>query len=151
MVIPRWDPFRELRRMEETMNRMWRRALSPIEEVRTEGWGIPLDVVQKGDNVVVYASLPGIKPDEMEVGVDNNVLTIKGRTASESEHREGSYLMRERRAGSFYRTLRLPDTIDTEKAKSVYSNGVLSITFPKLEGKRSQQLKIEVQDQDKTS
>ena len=150
MVMRRWDPLREIHRIEENMNRLWRGILPGVEAPSQENWGIPLDVVEEGENVVVHASLPGVEPGAIEVSVENDVLTIRGDTRTEQEHRSGDYLMRERRAGSFYRTLRLPDTVDTDKAKSVFKRGVLSITFPKREDKRPKQLTIEVQDQDET-
>ena len=148
MVMRRWDPLREIHRIEENMNRLWRGLLPGAEAPGQESWGIALDVIEEGEKVVVHASLPGVEPSAIEVSVKNDVLTIRGETHTEQEHRTADYLMRERRAGSFYRTLRLPDTVDTDKAKPVFKHGVLSITFPKREGKRSKQLTIEVQDQD---
>ena len=81
-----------------------------------EGWAIPLDVVQEGDNIVVHASLPGVNPSDLNVSIESDVLTIRGQTASDSQRQEGNYLMRERHTGSFHRSLRLPDTLDVEKA-----------------------------------
>jgi HSP20 family protein len=109
-----------------------------------ETWAVPLDVVQQGDNFIIHASLPGIKPDNIDVSIEDNVLTIRGQSAHESEHKEGNYLMRERRSGSFYRALRLPDTVDTDQAQPHYEHGVLSITIPKAESKKAKQLKVSV-------
>jgi HSP20 family protein len=102
------------------------------------------DVVQQGDNFIIHASLPGIKPDNIDVSIEDNVLTIQGQSAHESEHQEGNYLMRERRSGSFYRALRLPDTVDTDQAHPSYEQGVLTITIPKAESKKAKQLKVSV-------
>ena len=143
-MMQRFDPFRDLRRMEETMNRIWRGFGTGPEELGAEDWGIAMDVVEEGDNLVVHASLPGVKPDDIQVSVDDDILTIRGHTSSEQEHREGSYLMRERRSGAFYRSLRLPDTVDADKAKSTFQNGVLTITFHKQEGKKPKQLKVDI-------
>ena len=110
---------------------------------------VALDVVQNDDRITVHATLPGVRPDEVEVSIDDDVLTINGRTSSEQEQADGRYLVRERRTGSFHRSLRLPDTVDVDKAESIYQNGVLSITLPKQEGKKPKQLKIEVRDQGK--
>ncbi len=145
MVMQRWDPFAELRQMQETMNRMWRNfGLWPDADAGREYWTVPLDVLQEGDNIVVRASLPGVKPEDIEVTIENDLLTIKGQTSVERETREDSYLMRERRTGAFHRSLRLPDTVDTEKAESRYEHGVLTITFPKLEARKARQIKINV-------
>lgn len=72
------------------------------------------------------------------------MLTIRGQSEYESEHKEGNYLMRERRTGSFHRALRLPDTVDTDQAHPFYEHGVLTITIPKEESKKAKQLQISV-------
>ena len=143
MVLRRWEPFRELRQMQENMDRLWRNFGSGGgEEGNVENWAIPLDVVQQGDNIIVKASVPGVNPEDIDVSVENDVLTIRGQTKEEREHQEGNYLMRERRSGSFYRALRLPDTVDSDQAQPHYEHGVLSITFPRLESKRARRLQI---------
>jgi HSP20 family protein len=143
MVLRRWEPFRELRQMQENMDRLWRSfGHGEGEAENGENWAIPLDVVQEGDNIVVKASVPGVNPEDIDISIENDVLTIKGQTKEEREQQEGNYLMRERRAGSFYRALRLPDTLDSDQAQPHYENGVLSITFPRMESKRAKRLHI---------
>jgi HSP20 family protein len=143
MVLRRWDPFRELRQMQENMDRMWRSfGQGEGEAGNVENWAIPLDVVQQGDNIIVRASVPGVNPEDIDVSIENDVLIIKGQTREEREHQEDNYLMRERRSGSFYRALRLPDTLDSDQAQPHYEHGVLSITFPRLEPKRAKLLQI---------
>jgi HSP20 family protein len=146
MTFRYWVPISDFRRMEETVSRQWRnigREFSADGE-HVESWAVPLDVVQEGDTIVVRASLPGIRLEEIHVTVEENTLTIRGETKTERESKEGDYLLRERRAGSFYRSLRLPDTVDTEKAQPHYEDGVLTIIFPTLEAKKAKQLKIAV-------
>ncbi|MCI0440788.1 MAG: Hsp20/alpha crystallin family protein [Chloroflexi bacterium] len=142
MVMQRWDPFNELRQMQDTMNRLWRGYGVRDGEDVMESWAVPLDVVQEGDNILVRASMPGIKPEDINVTLENDVLTIKGETRSETEKTEGNYLLRERRSGAFHRSLRLPDTVDTEKADTKYENGVLTVTFPKIEAKKAKRLEV---------
>ena len=80
MTLQRWDPFNELRRMQETMNHLWRGfGTSTTEGQEMETWAVPLDVVQQGDNFVIRASLPGVNPDNIDVSIEDNVLTIRGR------------------------------------------------------------------------
>lgn len=105
-------------------------------------WAIPVDVVEEEGNLLVHASLPGLNPDDIEVSLEDSLLTIKGRTEEDLERKEDGYLLRERRSGSFYRSLRLPETIDADKADSHYENGVLTITFPKVESKKVKHLKV---------
>jgi HSP20 family protein len=109
-----------------------------------ENWAIPLDVIAKDDNIIVRATLPGVAPDDIQVSVEDNVLTIRGQTADQFQNGDGSYLMRERRVGSFHRALRLPDTVDTDKAHPEYEHGVLTITIPKAEAKKARHLTVQV-------
>jgi HSP20 family protein len=110
-----------------------------------ESWAIPLDVIARGDEFIVRATLPGVAPEDIQVSIEDNVLTIKGQTAAQIQNGDGgTYLMRERRTGSFHRALRLPDTVDTDKAHPEYQNGVLTVTIPKAEAKKARQLKVQV-------
>jgi len=145
MVLQRWRPLNEMRQMDKVMDRLWNgfgdwRGWN--QEI--ERWSIPVDVRQKGDDIEVKASLPGVKPEEFDVSVEEGVLTIKAETGTEKETEEGGYLLRERSYGSFYRALRLPDSVDAEKIKSDYENGVLHITMPKAEEKKRKQIKVNV-------
>jgi len=144
MVLTRWEPFRELRRMREEMGLWPHLYFGNGGEEEVEGWAVPLDVVEEGENIVVHATMPGVKPEDIEVSVEENELTIKGKTEMEEEHKEGKYLMRERRAGAFHRTLRLPGRVNTEKAVPTYEHGVLTVTFPKVEAKKAKHLKVAV-------
>jgi len=142
VLMERWDPFAEMRRMENMFNRRWRNFFPAMPNGEVEGWAIPLDVVEDGDNIVVHASLPGVKPEELNVTVEDNILTIRAEAHAEAERQEGQYLMRERRSGAWHRALRLPETVDTDKAATHYEHGVLTITFPKAASKKARQLPV---------
>ena len=144
MTLQRWDPFNELRQMQDTMNRIWKGYPGPAENGGFEAWAVPLDVVRKGDDIEVRASVPGVDPGDIQITVENDVLTINGQTASDTETAEGDFLMRERRSGSFHRALRLPDTVDVDRAETSYDNGVVTIGFPKLESKKAKKLSLTV-------
>ena len=145
MVLQRWDPFRDLRQMEDTVNRLWRGfGGSPSYREGAEDWNILIDVVQKKDDIVVKASMPGVKPEGIDVAVEDNVLTLRAERKPEIEGEDAAYLIQERPTGSFYRALRLPDTVDTNKIESHYENGVLTITMPKAEEKKKKQIQIKV-------
>jgi HSP20 family protein len=143
MVLQRWDPYQELRQMDRTFDRMWR-TLGRLPTT-VEQWDIPIDVKKIGDEIVVKASLPGVKPEEIQVTVEDNVLELKAESASETESEQSGYLVRERAYGAFYRALRLPESVDTENIKSAYENGVLTVTLPKAEEKKRKQIKVAVQ------
>ncbi len=145
MVLQRWDPIVEMRSMEDAINRMWRGlGQRPAGANSEERWHIPLDVVEEGDDIVVHASLPGVEPSDIEVNVEDGVLTIDGKTSTESETQKGGYLLRERRSGSYHRALRLPDTVDEAKAESSYDKGVLAVRFAKHEAKKARRLEVKV-------
>jgi len=145
MLVQRWDPFRDLTQMEDTVNRLWR-GLGSVPSYRegVEDWNILIDVIQKGDELVVKASIPGIKPDEIDVAVEDNLLTLRAERKADSEGEQSGYLIQERPTGSFYRALRLPQTVDTNKIESEYENGVLIIRMPKAEEKKKKQIEIKV-------
>ena len=138
MAIQRWSPFADLRRVEDVFNRMW----ASREAYEPEAWRIPLDVTKDNDNIVVTASLPGVTADQIEAKVDDGVLTIRAEVTNESDDTEGGYLLRERRSGTFYRSVRLPESVDGGKAESTYKDGVLTITFPQAESKKPKRLSI---------
>lgn len=146
-MMQRWDPITELRRMEDTMNRLWRGFSTgdPSHEgAGAMAWLLPLDVAEEKDRIVVKASLPGVNPEHIDVSIEDGVLTIKGETKEEREEKGVNYLLRERRAGSYHRAIRLPDSTDADKAHSTYEHGVLTVTLPKTEAKRPKQLKVHV-------
>lgn len=107
-----------------------------------EGPGLPLDVVATPDALIVEASLPGMKPDDVEVTVEDNTLRIIGRTADERAAEDGSYVVQEIRRGSFSRTVALPNGLEPDKAVATFENGVLTLTIPKAEQMKPRQIRI---------
>ena len=101
-------------------------------------------MVQKGDDFFVFASLPGVKPEDLDVFIEDNVLTIKAQTHEPEASDDWKFLMRERRVGSFHRALRLPDTIDNDKVEPHFENGILTITIPKAEAKKARKLTVQI-------
>jgi HSP20 family protein len=150
MVLQRFDPFRDLRQMEDTMNRLWR-GIGTTHNYRegTEDWNILMDVIQKKEEIDVKASVPGVNPDDIDVTVEDGVLTIRAEKKTETETEDEKYLIRERATGSFYRALRLPDTVDAEKIESHYDNGILTIVMPKAEEKKKKQIQVKVSGEKK--
>ena len=140
MVLQRWDTLAEIRRMEHAINRV--RSGHRTAGYEGSRWNIPLDIVQQDDEILVRASVPGVGADGITVTLEDGLLTIEGETASESEVKESDYLLRERRVGRFHRALRLPNTVDADKARSSYDNGVLTISVPKQEAKKARRLEV---------
>ena len=147
MLIRRWQPFGELKSMETELDREWNRAFRPFH-ARPRFWAVDgrvnIDVFWAGESLTVRASLPGVKPEDVEVIVTDDTLTIKGETKLEKEVKEEEYLHREHRHGAFRRAVALPHNLDTEKADASYENGILTVTIPKVEESKSKSLKINV-------
>ena len=146
MAIEKWQNFGSVRDFDDLFNRFLGTRSQVARSTEPEAWSIPLDVVQEGESLVVTASVPGTSKDKIDVSVDDNVLTIKAETAgsvdTDTAKSSDGYLLRERRAGSYYRALRLPETVDYENAESTFANGVLTIKLPKLESKKARKLEI---------
>jgi len=141
----RWDPFREMMTLRDAMDRMFENAfISP----RTTNWftegeiPLALDVVEEDDKYIVEASVPGINPDDLEITYDNNMLTIKGEVKEEKEIEEKRYHIRERRFGTFSRSIALPSTINVDKIEAEYKDGVLNLTLPKVEEAKPKKIKV---------
>jgi HSP20 family protein len=142
MAIQRWDPFNDLRMIDDTVNRMWRGFGGT--PAGGESWNVLLDVVQHQDDIIVKASIPGVKASDIELSFEDNVLTIKAERKLDYSDEQTVYLIHERPVGTFYRALRVPETIDAGKIQSSYEDGVLTIVLPKAEEKKEKQIKIEV-------
>ena len=133
-MLTRWDPFREMLSIRNTMDHMFDSALagSP-DRWQPMAWDLALDVVESKDEFVVKASVPGINPDDLEITFNNNTLTIRGEIKEEKEVEEANYHLRERRYGSFARSLTLPAGIEANKIEANYEAGVLKLHLPKAE------------------
>ncbi len=103
-----------------------------------------IDIYEENDNIVVEATLAGIKPEDVEINVHEDVLTIEGRRESTSEIEEKNYYRKEVRAGSFNRSVLLPASVQSESAKATFENGMLKIVLPKEERAKKQSIKIDV-------
>ena len=137
-MITRWNPFREMR----AMNRMLNNAIEYTPSSWETRWNLALDVAESEDGYVVKASLPGIKPDDLEITLSENVLTIKGEVEEDKELEEAHYHMRERRYGSFSRKIRLPSGIESEKIEASFDDGVLKSHLPKAEEVKPKKIAI---------
>lgn len=141
--IMRWDPFAEMASLRETMDRLFD-EVRPWRYSSGNGSGtyFPVDVLDTDEEVIVKASLPGVKPEDIDISVTGQILTLKGESKEEREEKEGSYYRRERRYGSFVRQLQLPTEVDPNKAEAVFEHGVLRLTLPKAEAMKPRTIKV---------
>jgi HSP20 family protein len=147
--LMRFDPEREFLSLRDAMNRLMEESFvlpSMIGEVRGSGrsWGLAVDMYETNDNLLVKASVPGIKPEQLEVTVQGETLTIKGEAQEEQQREQGRYHVRERRQGAFSRTLTLPFPIQSDKVQATFENGVLTLTLPKAEEIKPRTIQVQV-------
>ncbi|MHB1322931.1 MAG: Hsp20/alpha crystallin family protein [Coriobacteriia bacterium] len=145
MAIVRWDPFGETLRMQRDMDRIFARLGQA--EARGDGiaWMPKIDVKRTGDDIVVRAELPGMKPEDVEVVLTEGVLTIKGERKSEGETEDEGWLIRESSYGAFERSLAIPEGVDPSGITASYSDGILEVHVPKaLEAARPKTTRIEI-------
>ena len=142
--LSRRDPFREMFTLRNAMDRMFDNFLmGPEEWTQQAGWGFPLDVSENEDEFLVKASLPGVKPDDLEITYNNNTLTIKGEVKAEEEREGDHYHLHERRYGTFSRSITLPTSVDPDKIKANYDSGILTLHIPKAEEARPKRIQIQ--------
>lgn len=148
MAIVRWDPFRDLISIQDRMNRLFEQTLARTrgeeEGIATSTWMPAVDIYETPDQVVMKAELPGLTREDIEINVRDNTLSLRGERKFEKEVKEENYLRIERAYGSFQRSFTLPATIQQDKIKAVFKDGVLEVSLPKAEEARPKQIKIDV-------
>jgi len=146
MAISRWDPFRDLSVLQDRMNRLFDDA---GRGWRTDGadatttWSPAVDIFETENEIVVKAELPGVDRKDISLNLENNVLTLKGERKFEKETKEENYHRIERAYGGFSRAFSIPATVDEEKIRADYRDGILSIALPKKEQVRPKQIRID--------
>jgi HSP20 family protein len=141
-IIRRAGPFGDLLSLRQAMDQLFEESfVKPGTWQFGEGQMVPVDVRATNDEVVVEAILPGVKPDEVDITMEGNTLTITGDTSSMIPAREG-LLLQEIRRGRFVRTLTLPDGLEADKATATFEDGVLTLRIPKAEQIKPRQIRI---------
>ncbi|MEO9256636.1 MAG: Hsp20/alpha crystallin family protein [Tepidiformaceae bacterium] len=144
--ITRWDPISEVSAMRNAMDRIFEQSVGRLPAFRGgEDLGMSqlgMDVFETNDSYVVKAAIPGVDPKDVDISIDDDVLTISGEFEQRDETHEENYLRREMHYGSFQRSLRLPPTVDAEKANAQFENGIMKLTLPKKPEARARSLKI---------
>ena len=124
-----YDPVSEMNRMFDNMlGGLMRRPGSQQQRAELTEWAPAIDVVTKDGDLVIRAELPGVKQEDVDITLQNNVLTLSGERKAEQEEERGGYYVRERRYGSFSRSLTVPEGVDESKIHARYENGVLEVT-----------------------
>jgi len=144
MNIVRWEPFREMTSLRDAMDRLFEDSFVRTPRLwPTAGtWELPVDMHQTGNDLVVKASLPGFKPEEVDISITDGTINIKGEHREEEEVEKDNYFYKERRYGAFSRSLPIPVKVKSDKAEAVFEDGVLTLTMPKAEEVKPKQIKV---------
>jgi HSP20 family protein len=145
MSILRYDPFRDLRSLQEEVNRLFSTNLTRgfgEEGIGRGAWNPSVDIYENKDQIVLEAELPGMNRDDFELTVENNVITLRGERQFEKKDETDNYHRVERSYGSFTRSFTLPHTVSTEGATADYQNGVLRVALPKREETKARRIEI---------
>jgi len=143
-IVRRPSPFGELMTLHQAMDRLFADDFRPSRWLSggLDGPALPLDVTTSDDAVTIEAALPGIKPEDVDITVENGTVTITGKTASERSAEEGSYVVQEIRRGNFSRSVTLPNGLEPDKAKATFENGILRLEIPRAEQLKPRQIRI---------
>jgi HSP20 family protein len=144
-TVNRWEPFRGGATLQEQVNRLFGNVLDrSADESNLTTWAPAVDIYETEHELVVKADLPEVDPKELDIRVENNLLTIRGERKFEKKVNEDNYLRVERAYGSFSRSFSLANTVNSEAIKANYLNGVLTLTIPKREEAKPKQIKVNV-------
>jgi HSP20 family protein len=150
MAIVRWEPFRDLVGLQDRMNRLFDESYRGLNRGADEDWALggawapAVDIYEQEGNIVLKAELPGVDAKDVDVRVENNVLTLRGQRKFENEVKRESFHRIERSYGNFTRSFTLPSVVDTENIKADYRDGVLKVTLPQREEAKPKQISINV-------
>src|SRR5215471_10805465 len=146
MAIVRYDPFRDLRTLQEEVNRLFStnltRSFGDDEGIGRGAWAPSVDIYENKDQIVLEAELPGMKQEDFDLSVENNVITLRGERRFEKTDESDNYHRVERSYGAFTRSFTLPQSVSSEGATAEYSNGVLRVTLPKREETKSRRIEV---------
>lgn len=140
-----FSPFRGATSLQDQINRLFNETFDRSEGANLTAWAPAVDIYETEHNLVVKADLPDIKPEELDIRVENNILTIRGERKFEKKVEENNYLRVERAYGSFSRSFSLANTVNTEAIQADYQNGVLTLSIPKREEAKPKQIKVRVE------
>ncbi len=142
MALVRWDPSRELDTLQSEFNRLFDVFSGSRPDARTHRWVPAMDLVEADEHLVLRADLPGMKRDDVNIDVKDNLLTISGERRSEEEQRADGYYRVERAFGSFSRSLTLPKGVDADAISADFTDGVLEVRIPKPEERKPHRVAI---------
>lgn len=143
MNVVRWDPFRDLVTLSDRLNRALSDSTGTSSSTSYGAWSPPVDIFERADGLVIRAEIPGVSKDDIDVRIENNVLTLHGERRREEGFDETAAHRLERVYGSFTRSFSLPTTVDAAKISASYRDGVLEIVLPKAEEAKPKRIQVQ--------
>jgi HSP20 family protein len=142
--IVRWDPFGDMLSLRQAVDRLFEDAWVQPSATNAAGAAgmLPVDLYETAEDVVVTASVPGVTPEDIEITVQADVLSIRGASRTEEVTDQAKYHRRERRLGQFVRQLALPVGVDSDRAEARFENGVLTLRLPKAEQAKRRRIEV---------
>lgn len=141
--LSRRDPFREMITLRSAVDRLFDSAFNGESDWAQSSWGVALDVTENENEYTVKATVPGVNPDDIDITFNNGMLTIKGEVKANEEKQGERYHMRERRYGSFSRSIALPTSINPDSIQASYDAGILTLHLPKAEEAKPKRIQIQ--------
>jgi len=139
-----WDPFTDMLDLQNNINRLFSLSLGRKGAGEPTAWNPSMDVYREGDNYILKTELPGIKKEDLEITIQDNIVTLKGEKKDKRETKEDDYYFSERCFGSFQRAIELPAAIDRSKVKANVKDGILEVRLPLAEEAVPKQIKIDI-------
>ena len=139
-----YSPFSELSELRDRLDRVFGDLFDDLTDGKRRTWRLSVDVIEEDDSYKVLADLPGFKPDDVKIEVADDVLTISGEHQESDEEKEKDYVRRERRFGSFSRSLALPQGVSADDIEATFENGVLEVSIPKPKAEQKTAKKVEI-------
>jgi len=145
MSMELWNPFRDMVTLRDAMDRMFPEGFSRPGSAFGGRGMVPLDIADNGNAFEITATMPGVKPDDVQITVQGDTLSIRGETNTEHERKgqqNENWIAHERQSGAFYRSVSLPAPVDADKAQAHFEHGILHLTLPKSESAKPKQIRI---------
>ena len=143
MYIAKYDPFREIRTLQDEVNRLFSNSIANgRDEAMSGAWLPKVDIFENKENLVLEAELPGMTRDDFELSFENNVLTLKGERKFEKKDEGDNYHRVERSYGSFTRSFTLPNSVTVDGVKAEFNNGILTVALPKREETKARKIEV---------
>jgi HSP20 family protein len=141
-TMRRYDPFRDVASLQSEMDRLFRGALGGNAPATAGAFAPALDVEETEDGFTLFVELPGVAAEDVDITLEENVLTVSGERSFYSDKQADGFRRVERSFGRFHRAVRLPDRVDADKVEAAYRDGLLTITVPKAEEAKPRRIEV---------